>query len=112
MESKPALLFLVSMYLNPRFVSFSPQDYAKFHNLDTTVDQFGGNSSYFWINTEDGSRVQCPIEPRSNLPIVLARKGSMPSEDDDQESDEVTKESEHTKQRKCQCSTCSMMNIQ
>ena len=52
----------------------SPQDYCSFHGLDQTKEQFAGNQSYFWMNFHEGKkRFQCPIDPRCNLPIALAR---------------------------------------
>ena len=52
----------------------SPQDFCLSHGMDQSKDQFGGNSSYFWMNLDDGrERFQCPIDPRSNLPIALAK---------------------------------------
>ena len=53
----------------------SPQDYCAYHGFDRRDDQFGGNSSYFWMNTSNYSgRFSCPIEPRSRLPVALAKR--------------------------------------
>jgi hypothetical protein len=52
----------------------SPQDFCQYAGFDCSKDQFGGNSSYFWMNSDhDGTRSQCPIEPQSNLPVTLAK---------------------------------------
>ena len=52
----------------------SPQDFCQSQGFDRTTDQFGGNSSYFWMYaTRQQQRFQCPVDPRSNLPIALAR---------------------------------------
>lgn len=53
----------------------SPQDFCLFHRFRKEEDHFGGNSSYFWMTVDERSHVkfQCPIDPRSNLPIALAR---------------------------------------
>ena len=52
----------------------SPQDYCQHRGLDRSKDQFGGNSNYFWLNADhDRTRFQCPIDPRSNLPVALAK---------------------------------------
>ncbi|KAI2509575.1 hypothetical protein MHU86_4836 [Fragilaria crotonensis] len=52
----------------------SPQDYCLYNGLDGSRDQYGGNSNYFWMNAnKTGSRFQCPIDPRSNLPVALAK---------------------------------------
>jgi hypothetical protein len=52
----------------------SPQDYCLYKGLDRSKDQFGGNSNYFWMNADHlGTRFQCPIDPRSNLPVALAK---------------------------------------
>ena len=52
----------------------SPQDYCLYKGLDRSKDQFGGNSNYFWMHADHlGTRFQCPIDPRSNLPVALAK---------------------------------------
>ncbi|KAI2489482.1 hypothetical protein MHU86_25099 [Fragilaria crotonensis] len=52
----------------------SPQDFCLYKGFDHSLDQFGGNSNYFWMNAdEDRTRFQCPIDPRSNLPVALAK---------------------------------------
>ena len=52
----------------------SPQDFCQYNGFDRSKDQFGGNSSYFWMNSDhDSTRFQCPIDPRSNLPVALAK---------------------------------------
>jgi hypothetical protein len=53
----------------------SPQAYCAYHGFDRGQDQFGGNSAYFWMNTSNNTgRFSCPIEPRSNLPMALAKR--------------------------------------
>jgi hypothetical protein len=53
----------------------SPQAYCAYHGFDRGRDQFGGNSAYFWMNTSNKTgRFSCPIEPRSNLPMALAKR--------------------------------------
>lgn len=52
----------------------SPQDFCLYAGLDRSRDQYGGNSNYFWMNSNPtGVRFQCPIDPRSNLPVALAK---------------------------------------
>ena len=52
----------------------SPQDFCLYNGFDRSRDQYGGNSNYFWMNAKlSGSRFQCPIDPRSNLPVALAK---------------------------------------
>ena len=52
----------------------SPQDFCLYAGLDRSRDQYGGNSNYFWMNSNsNGTRFQCPIDPRSNLPVALAK---------------------------------------
>jgi hypothetical protein len=52
----------------------SPQDFSQYVGFDCFKDQFGGSSSYFWMNSDhDGTRFQCPIDPRSNLLVALAK---------------------------------------
>ena len=53
----------------------SPQDFCLYNGLDRSRDQFGGNSNYFWMNADKKhkTRFQCPIDPRSNLPVALAK---------------------------------------
>jgi hypothetical protein len=52
----------------------SPQDFCLYKGLDRSKDQFGGNSNYFWMHADlFGTRFQCPIDPRSNLPVALAK---------------------------------------
>ena len=53
----------------------SPQDFCQSIGLDRSKDQFGGNSSYFWMKMDHdaGTRFQCPIDPHSNLPVALAK---------------------------------------
>lgn len=52
----------------------SPQDFCQFNGFDRTLDQFGGNSNYFWMYADhQRTRFQCPIDPRSNLPVALAK---------------------------------------
>ena len=52
----------------------SPQDFCQYKGLDRSKDQFGGNSNYFWMYADHvGPRFQCPIDPRSNLPVALAK---------------------------------------
>ena len=52
----------------------SPQDFCQSQGFDRSKDQFGGNSNYFWMHADhDSSRFQCPIDPRSNLPVALAK---------------------------------------
>jgi hypothetical protein len=47
----------------------SPQDFCLGNGFDCSRDHYGGNSNYFWMNADTkGSRFQCPIDPRSNLP--------------------------------------------
>lgn len=59
--------------LQPRLLS--PQDYCQFQGFSRAEDQFGGNSSYFWMNANDSSnRFSCQIDPRSNLPVTLAKR--------------------------------------
>ena len=52
-----------------------PQDFCQYNGFDRSKDQFGGNSSnYFWMHSDhDRTRFQCPIDPRSNLPVALAK---------------------------------------
>jgi hypothetical protein len=52
----------------------SPQDFCRSNGFDRSQDQFGGNSNYFWMHaTHQRIRFQCPIDPRSNLPVALAK---------------------------------------
>ena len=52
----------------------SPQDFCHHHGFDCSTDHFGGNSNYFWMHADHNqSRFQCPIDPRSNLPVALAK---------------------------------------
>jgi hypothetical protein len=52
----------------------SPQDFYQSQGFDRSKDQFAGNSNYFWMNcNHTGTRFSCPIDPRSNLPIALAK---------------------------------------
>ena len=52
----------------------SPQDFCQSQGFDRSTDQFGGNSNYFWMHADhQQSRFQCPIDPRSNLPVALAK---------------------------------------
>ena len=52
----------------------SLQDFCLYKGLDRSKDQFGGDSNYFWMNADlTGTRFQCPIDPRSNLPVALAK---------------------------------------
>jgi hypothetical protein len=53
----------------------SPQAYCAYHGFDRGRDQFRGNSAYFWMNTSNKTGCfSCPIEPRSNLPMALAKR--------------------------------------
>jgi hypothetical protein len=53
----------------------SPQHYCSYHGFDRVNNQYGGNGSYFWMNTNnDSDRFSCPIEPRSNLPVALSKR--------------------------------------
>jgi hypothetical protein len=53
----------------------SPQDFCQHNGFDCSQDQFGGNSNYFWMHADhQRSRFQCPIDPRSNLPVALLAK--------------------------------------
>jgi hypothetical protein len=52
----------------------SPQDFCQYAGFDCSKDQCGGNLSYFWMNSDhDGTCSQCPIDPQSNLAVVLAK---------------------------------------
>jgi hypothetical protein len=52
----------------------SPQDYARYHNLSTLTDQFGGNSKEFWMMLQDGtSKVLAPIASGGKLPVMIAK---------------------------------------
>ena len=52
----------------------SPQDFCQHQGFDRSKDQFGGNSNYFWMHANhQQARFQCPIDPRSNLPVALAK---------------------------------------
>jgi hypothetical protein len=63
--------------LSAKIRLISPQDYCQYRGLDQLRDQFGGNSRHFWMNaTSQQHRFQCPIDPRSNLPVDLARVSS------------------------------------
>ena len=63
----------------------SPQEFCQFLGLDQRRDHYGGNANYFWMNGSKTKReiFTCPIDPRTNLPIALAkltshRKSSTP----------------------------------
>ena len=52
----------------------SLQNFCRSNTFDRSTDQFGGNSNYFWMHaTHQRTRFQCPIDPRSNLPVALAK---------------------------------------
>jgi hypothetical protein len=52
----------------------SPQDFCQAQGLDRSKDQYAGNSGYFWMHADHaGTRFQCPIDPRTNLPVAHAK---------------------------------------
>jgi alpha-amylase/alpha-mannosidase (GH57 family) len=58
----------------------SPQDYVRHHQLPSTIDQFGGNSSSFWMSLQNGEHIiRANIDPQGNLPIMLGTQVSNPS---------------------------------
>jgi hypothetical protein len=56
----------------------SPQDFCQFIYFNQSQDQFGGNSNYFWFDGPHNQKCRfcCPIDPKSNLPIALAKKST------------------------------------
>jgi hypothetical protein len=53
----------------------SPQALCQLLDLDGSQDHFGGNSNHFWLHgsRDCKKRFQCSIDPRSNLPVALAK---------------------------------------
>jgi hypothetical protein len=89
----------------------SPQDYCLYHGFDRSRDQFAGNSSYFWMHLYDNeNRFQCPMDPRTSLPIALAYCRT-PPEPSKQREKQAKQSKTSRKQGECQCHTCTSCNL-
>lgn len=58
---------------------FSPQDYARFHGSPSDTDQYGGTATQVWVTLATGKRLQANMDPRGNIPVILATQMPRPS---------------------------------
>ncbi len=59
---------------------FSPQDYCRYHNVDRSIDSYGGHSGGVWFRIHDsGALVHCHMDMSSNIPVVMATNDGRPT---------------------------------
>ena len=59
---------------------FSPQDYARYHEMPQHQDAFGGNSTGCWLKfPESDSVLFAHMDGGSNVPMILATNGERPN---------------------------------
>jgi transposase InsO family protein len=54
---------------------FSPQDYARYHNMPTDTATYQGNAASAWFKLAlSDNYLGCNVDPRSNIPMLIAAR--------------------------------------